>query len=207
MSDINSDLQLIPTRDYGDIRRASSPLNRILPKSAHAPLLSVPQSLNRDHIKFQTEHTAPPRSNPVAVKYYDKSTSPKAVFKRYLTNAKTQTSSSESSFLSEKSILDTPLPRSKIPVPFSIYTPKGGIDGRHSKWISNKNRRSGMLTCNLSFSWYKWHLDELFLSKKAELLLGFQDNIVSFRYMELPGGGGSEISSTYPGPSYAEQSI
>ena len=143
MSDINSDLQLIPTRDYGDIRRASSPLNRKLSQSAHAPLFPVPQSLNRDHIKFQTEHTAPPRSNPVAVKYYDKSASPKAVFKRYLTNAKTQTSSLESSLLSEKSILDTPLPRSKIPVPFSRYTPKRDIDRHHNKLISSRNRRNG----------------------------------------------------------------
>eukprot|EP00794_Sanderia_malayensis_P020448 gene20448-22464_t len=57
----------------------------------------------------------------------NKSTSPfiEQLLKRSNANAKTQTSSAESSIISEESLLETPLPRSKIPVPFSKYTPTG----------------------------------------------------------------------------------
>ena len=41
-----------------------------------------------------------------------------------LKDARTQTSPAESSTVSEQSLLETPMPRSKIPVPYRRYTPK-----------------------------------------------------------------------------------
>ena len=117
----DSELQMIPTRDVGNSKKTSSP---ILPTGIHPgfpgfpgfPVSHLPQPV-------QKEPAYIPRSRPVPAKIFDKSTSPDSDI-MHLKNAKTQTSSSNSSLLSDKSLLETPLPRSKIPVPFSRNTPK-----------------------------------------------------------------------------------
>ena len=129
----------MPTREYSDLKAPLLPLNKIIPPSTHALLLPQPQLWSGGHTRPQTGNKAPPKSYPVPVKYYDNSSSRDSAFKRHQTNAETQTSSSESSLVSEKSILDTPLPRSKIPVPFARYTPKGDVHDRHNKRIAGQH--------------------------------------------------------------------
>ena len=134
-----AELQHVPTRQYGDFKTSLSPLNKKIPPSTHAPLLSQPQLWSSGYIRPQTESIAPPRSHPVPVEYFDKLSSRGSAFKRHQANAETQTSSSESSLVSERSILETPLPRSKIPVPFTPYTPKN----RHNKRIAGQHTGNG----------------------------------------------------------------
>ena len=152
-SGFDSDLQLIPTRDSGCTRRASSPLDEKYVPSSHVLPLPEPRLWTKGTEPSSKMHTAAPsKSIPVPVNYLDKSTSPDYGYKRYLANAKTQTSSSESSLVSEKSILETPLPRCKIPVPFSRYTPNGeDEDDINRKRVASRHSENGKLSKNENF--------------------------------------------------------
>ncbi|XP_065058983.1 protein TALPID3-like isoform X3 [Rhopilema esculentum] len=127
----DSELQMIPTRDVGNSKKTSSP---ILPTGIHPgfPVSLLPQPV-------QKEPAYIPRSRPVPAKIFDKSTSPDSDI-MHLKNAKTQTSSSDSSLLSDKSLLETPLPRSKIPVPFSRNTPKSAALRKQKAKRSSEHR-------------------------------------------------------------------
>lgn len=145
ISHFDNDLQLIPTRDDGHVQKALTPLKEQIPPSSHVAPLPEPRQWNyRDINPVSQAKYAPPLDNfPVPMKYFDKSTSPLYTVKRYLANAKTQTSSSESSILSEQSILETPLPRSKIPVPFSRYTPKREGNRGYEKLNAKRQLQEG----------------------------------------------------------------
>lgn len=167
---VHHDLQMIPTRDKEPITNQASvnaPITSGAPENE--PIANRLQQMNgfshmttdnqqRNFIRptnFEQHRNLPyheGNSNPQPKSrslYTDKSTSP--FLEQFLSrnkSVKTQTSSAESSILSEESLLDTPLPRSKIPVPFSRYTPKG--DKRRctklgTKRVVSRSAKSGMI--------------------------------------------------------------
>ena len=155
LTNFDNDLQLIPTRDDKLIKKDASG------QTVHTQQKPVLDLHNRYPLP-KSGHSQPtmiPRSYPTLLHASDKAVSP--FLKRTKTqtkamspimrNTKTQTSSSESSLVSEKSLLETPLPRSKIPVPFSRYTPKGERGSRHEKREAIKSLRNGTLLPSYSF--------------------------------------------------------
>ena len=149
LTSFDNDLQLIPTRDDKLIRRDTpgqtvhtqqkpvlDPHNRYpLPKSGHSQPSMIPRSYPT--LLHASDVAVSPFSR--RTKTQTKAMSP------FMKNTKTQTSSSESSLVSEKSLLETPLPRSKIPVPFSRYTPKSERGRRHEKQEAIKSLKNGTL--------------------------------------------------------------
>ena len=175
------DLQLVPTRDQGSFEDRRGPGNLDQGQAAEAGN-HLPRS-NRQNIATNIQdthhHTKHSRSSiqkpfhqgQLSHKYVNSAAISKKPSSPYLANknVKTQTSSAESSLLSEKSLLDTPLPRSKIPVPFSRYTPneKASRNGKVAKkrLISRLSKNGTTFYCSPFFCQLYF-----LLSSRVELL-------------------------------------